>query len=178
MDLIVLYGIPGVGKHAVGKSLEHLTGYTLLHNGLYTNLLSAFFDFGSAPFCELRDTFWKDIVRTGCRNGIKGIILTYAYDPSIGKGLFLRLRKTIVKSGGKMAFFELTAHSEKRNERVGGKEIGILTFLRRVRNAEESSHSVVPARTVHRTIETDIVEAHEAAMHIMRILKSEGILPD
>ena len=55
MNLIFMYGPPGVGKLTVARELSQLTGYKLFHNHLVVNLVYAVFDFKTKPFVELRE---------------------------------------------------------------------------------------------------------------------------
>ena len=58
MDLVVLAGLPGVGKLTVGRVLADVTGYRLFHNHLTVDLALSLFEFGSQPFVELREEIW------------------------------------------------------------------------------------------------------------------------
>ncbi len=44
MQLVFLYGPPGVGKYTIGLELAARTGFRLLHNHLTVNLVSAVFE--------------------------------------------------------------------------------------------------------------------------------------
>jgi replication-associated recombination protein RarA len=48
MNLIFLYGPPGVGKLTVAQELAGMTGYKLFHNHLTVDLVYAVFDFGTS----------------------------------------------------------------------------------------------------------------------------------
>ena len=50
MNLVFIYGPPGVGKLTVAKELAGLTGYKLFHNHLSIDWVLPVFDFGSDPF--------------------------------------------------------------------------------------------------------------------------------
>lgn len=56
--LIVLYGLPAVGKYTIGKRLSEITGIPLFHNHLIIDVLYVSFPFGSDSFVKLRDQFW------------------------------------------------------------------------------------------------------------------------
>ena len=44
VQLVFLYGPPGVGKYTIGVELAARTGFRLLHNHLTANLVSAVFE--------------------------------------------------------------------------------------------------------------------------------------
>lgn len=45
MELVVIYGAPGVGKLTVARELARKTGYKLFHNHLTVDLVKSLFDF-------------------------------------------------------------------------------------------------------------------------------------
>lgn len=45
MKLIFIYGQPAVGKLTVAKELEKITGYKILHNHLFVDLVRSVFEF-------------------------------------------------------------------------------------------------------------------------------------
>jgi hypothetical protein len=53
MNLVFLYGPPGVGKLTVGQALADITGYRLFHNHLAIDCARPVFEFGTGPFWGL-----------------------------------------------------------------------------------------------------------------------------
>jgi hypothetical protein len=49
MDMVFLYGPPGVGKLTVSKALAELTGFKVFHNHLTIDAVVPVFDFGTPP---------------------------------------------------------------------------------------------------------------------------------
>ena len=81
--LIVLHGMPGVGKYTVGKQFcdesksdqddkqsKNVNGigrFKLFHNHLIVDSLLSIFPFGSKPFIELREKHWLQIFEQSCQ---------------------------------------------------------------------------------------------------------------
>ncbi len=53
MRLIVLYGMPAMGKLTVAKELQKLCGYELFHNHLTVDLLLSTFEFREYALCRV-----------------------------------------------------------------------------------------------------------------------------
>ena len=53
MNLVFIYGPPGVGKFTVATELAELTGYKLFHNHQSIDAVRAVFTFGDQPFPRL-----------------------------------------------------------------------------------------------------------------------------
>ena len=50
MNLVFIYGPPGVGKLTVARELSRLTGYRLFDNHVSIDCVRSVFDFGTPPF--------------------------------------------------------------------------------------------------------------------------------
>ena len=114
--LVILIGPPAVGKMAVGRALEALTGLPLLHNHMTIDLVLPFFDFGSAPFTRLVGGFRRAIVDEVAASESPGMIYTYVWafgEPS-NRAHVESLMKTFSDQGGRTVFAELAAPLEIR----------------------------------------------------------------
>ncbi len=69
MDVVFLYGPPGVGKFPVGSELARLTGFKLFHNHLPVNLVSAVFERGSEVWLNLLRRIRRQVARLDSRSG-------------------------------------------------------------------------------------------------------------
>lgn len=119
--LVVLIGPPAVGKMAVGRELERLTGLPLFHNHMTIELILPFFDFGTEPFNRLVGSFRRGIFEeVGASDG-PGIIFTYvwAFDVPADLDYVEWLTGTFTRAGGRAVFAELTADLETRLARNG-----------------------------------------------------------
>src|ERR1700677_4641170 len=100
MKLIFLYGLPATGKLTVARELAAMTGYKLFHNHLAVDLLLSVFDFGSAPFIELREQIWLSVFEHACRGGLPGLIFTFAPEPTARADFIDRVLSTIAGCNG------------------------------------------------------------------------------
>ena len=62
MQLVLLYGPPGVGKYTVGLELTARTGFRLLHNHLTVNLVSAVFERDSEIWLRMLRRLRRDML--------------------------------------------------------------------------------------------------------------------
>jgi broad-specificity NMP kinase len=83
MNLLFLYGPPGVGKLTVARELAARTNYKLFHNHLTVDLVYAVFDFKTRPFIELRDKIWMMVFQKAKEEKVAGLIFTFAPEESV-----------------------------------------------------------------------------------------------
>ncbi len=119
--LVVLIGPPAVGKMAVGRGLERLTGIPLLHNHMTIDLVLPFFEFGSAAFGRLVGPFRRRIVEEVAESDLPGLIFTYVwvFDDSADHAYVDWLMDTFASRAGRTVFVELTADLQTRLARNG-----------------------------------------------------------
>jgi hypothetical protein len=77
MQLIFLYGPPGVGKLTVARELSTLTGFRLFHNHLTVNLVTAIFQPRTDAWDRLAARIRLDVFSEAAREGVD-LILTRA----------------------------------------------------------------------------------------------------
>ena len=119
--LVVLIGPPAVGKMAVGRELERLTGIPLLHNHMTIDLVLPFFEFGSPAFGRLVGPFRRRIVEEVAESDLPGLIFTYVwvFDDSADYAYVDWLMDTFASRAGRTVFVELTADLQTRLARNG-----------------------------------------------------------
>ena len=113
MKLILIHGLPGVGKLTVGRQVAKLTRYRLFHIHGVADMIESVFDFGSDAFIELRDMTWMSVVRRSLDEDFPGLVATFPFEKSVKDGYFDDLVDDLESRGGEALFAELTcAHSE------------------------------------------------------------------
>jgi AAA domain len=121
VNLIVIYGPPGVGKLTVSKSLSRITGYRVFHNHLTIDLVGSIFEWRSRPYNRLVDKLRLDIVEEAARERIPGVILTMVYAKGIDDAFFGRLARAVERHQGRVVFVRLTCSEDILYRRIKQK---------------------------------------------------------
>ena len=126
MTLLVLCGLPGVGKLTVGREVARITGYRLFHLHLLVDMIGALFDFGSAGFRDLRDALLPQIIRraaaaTGAE-ALSGLILTMMFESTVSGSWFHGITADVEQAGGRALLAELTCAREQHAARLTSPE--------------------------------------------------------
>lgn len=120
MDLVYIYGPPGVGKFTVGSELSRLTGYRLFHNQLSIEFVRSVFDFGSLPFNRLVLRFRAEMLEEAARNGVS-VIFTSAYAKGLNDGIVKDIIRKVKKYDGRICLVQLYCDRKVLLRRVKGK---------------------------------------------------------
>ncbi len=104
MQLIFLYGFPGVGKLTVARELAKSIGFRVFHNHLTVDLLLSVFEFGSPSFIRLRDEIWITTMIEAAKSGSKGLIFTFAPEDTVPVDFIERLQNQMKKVDSKILF--------------------------------------------------------------------------
>lgn len=141
--LVMLIGPPAVGKMAVGRELERLTGLPLLHNHMTIELVLPFFEFGTKPFNDLVGLFRRRIVEEVAESDLPGLLFTYvwAFDEPGEREYVEKMTGAFADRGARIVFVELEAALETRVERNGSPQR--LREKPSKRNVEESTARLV-----------------------------------
>lgn len=118
MNLIFIYGAPGVGKLTVAQELARMTGYKLFHNHLTVDLVYAVFDFKTQPFIELREKIWMMVFGKAKEEGIQGLIFTFAPEDSVSSHFIPDLIKLIEDDHNNIYFVELICSPDELRKRI------------------------------------------------------------
>jgi hypothetical protein len=78
MNLLFIYGPPGVGKLSVAKELARLTGYKLFDNHISIDCVRPVFDFGTEPFWRIVGAIRNMVFEEAAANGVS-LIFTFVY---------------------------------------------------------------------------------------------------
>lgn len=118
MNLILIYGSPGVGKFTVAKELSKIIGYKLFHNHLTADLAKVLFDNGTPDFDRYRDKLRYEFIELACRKNVN-FIFTICYAPTNKDDYFIKRTIQIVKKyRGKIYFIHLRAHKKEIEKRI------------------------------------------------------------
>src|SRR5918998_3060399 len=100
MNLIFLHGLPGVGKLTVARELARLAGYRLFHNHLTVDLVESVFEFGSAPFVELREQTWLSVFGRAAEERLPGLVFTFVFERTVREDFVGRVLDEVESRGG------------------------------------------------------------------------------
>jgi hypothetical protein len=122
MRIIVLCGLPGVGKLTIARGIAQLRGYRVFHNHLVFDAVEALFPFGSPAFVELRDRLWLELLSRAVREQIGNVIFTIARDRAVAQDFLERLTLVLSQAGAEVRCIELTCGIEDLERRIGSVE--------------------------------------------------------
>jgi hypothetical protein len=131
MDLVFLYGPPGVGKLTVAKELARLTGYKLFDNHASIDLATRFFDFGIEPFWRLVDQIRSVVFEAAAREDVS-VVSSFVYRTEDGLRQIERVSEIVERFWGRVCFVQLTCQQSVLEERVRSPqraEMGKLTSV-------------------------------------------------
>jgi hypothetical protein len=139
MKLIVLYGLPGVGKLTTAKALSALTGFRLFHNHLSFDLVKAIFDFPSPPFGRLLATVRLAAFEEAAREGVPGLIFTFVYAAPHDDAFLEAMLRVVRQHDGQVLFVRLTCDPAVNDARITAPErraYGKVTSVEWLRKAQ------------------------------------------
>jgi len=122
MRVLVLCGLPGVGKLTIARGLAQLRGYRVFHNHLVFDTVEALFPFGSSTFAELRGRLWLELLSRAIQEGGSSIIFTIARDRTLDADFLTRLTAALSRAGADVCCVELTCRLADLEHRVGSAE--------------------------------------------------------
>ncbi len=136
MNLIFIYGPPGVGKFTVATELAALTGYKLFHNHQSIDAVRPVFTFGEEPFARLLMQIRLLVLEEAAREGVD-VIFTFVYASAVDDQIVADLCEVVERHGGHIRFVQLTCARDVLDQRVqaqGRAAMGKLTDIERVRD--------------------------------------------
>jgi hypothetical protein len=131
VDLVVIYGPPGVGKLTTAKELSRLTGYKLFDNHASIDVVRRVFDFGDAPFWDLVLRLRFDVIDQAAKHGVS-VVTTFVYVHPEDIAYVAKMEGFVEGNGGRILYAGLRCTREVLEQRVqseGRAATGKLTSL-------------------------------------------------
>lgn len=170
MNLIFIYGAPGVGKLTVAQELAKMTGYKLFHNHLTVDLVNSVFDFKTRPFIELREKIWMMVFGKAKEEGIQGLIFTFSPEDSVSQHFIPDLIGLIEDDHNEIHFVELICSLEELRKRIVNPSRSRYAKGMSPDNVEKyyQRDHLIPTSVHERklTIDTTKLSSNETAMRI------------
>lgn len=175
--MIVLHGLPAVGKLTVARELTRMTGYKLFHNHLVVDLVGSLFDFGSRPFVELREMIWLAVFRRAAEERLPGLIFTFAHDRTVRDTFIAEMEQAVRSAGGSVAYVELRCSDEELERRLvepSRRQFGKLSALEQFRELKAAGAFKTDDMPKGLVIETTGMSAAETAAKIVHTLTASS----
>ena len=150
MNLVFIYGPPGVGKLSVARELARATGYRLFHNHVSITCAESVFDFGTQPFWRVVGGI-RDMVLGEAAAHRVSLIFTFVYSHPHDAPHVERMCGLVEAQGGRALLVRLACAREELERRLpqpGRAEAGKLASLETLRELLERHDlfSPVPGR--------------------------------
>jgi broad-specificity NMP kinase len=118
VELIFLYGAPGVGKLTVANAIATVNGYKVFHNHLTVDLAHALFEFGSDDFTRLTEKVRLEMLEEAAKANLPGVIFTFVYASGEDNEFIQRVMDTLAPYGVTIKFVLLTCDTDILLHRV------------------------------------------------------------
>jgi DNA polymerase III delta prime subunit len=156
MNLVFIYGPPGVGKLSVARELARETGYRLFHNHVSITCAESVFDFGTKPFWRVVGGI-RDMVFEEAATHHVSLIFTFVYAHPQDDQHVERMCGFVEAQGGRALLVRLACSREELERRLpqpGRAEAGKLASLETLRELLES-HDLFSPVTGRESLEID-----------------------
>jgi len=167
MKLVILYGLPGVGKLTVARELGKRTRFPVFHNHLAVDLVESVFEFGSQPFIELRAKIWLVVFAEAAAAHLDGLIFTLASDSSVNDSFIDDVKRLVESDGGEVLFVELQCSPKELEKRIvnpSRERFGKLSSVERFRELKAGGAFTGPSIRADRfLLDTTVLSASDAA---------------
>src|SRR5687767_690854 len=103
MDLVIIYGPPGVGKLTVAQALAAITGFRVFHNHIAMDCAEAVLPRGTPEFSELVIQLRLAVLDAASAAEVS-LIITYLYGYPQDTEKVERLAHAVERRGGRVCF--------------------------------------------------------------------------
>ena len=137
MRVIILCGLPGVGKLTVADGLARLRGDRVFHNHLVFDAVEALFPFGSPAFVELRERLWRELLLRAIHERVGDVIFTIAGDQALRADFLTTLVSELSQMDVHVHCVELRCGIDEHEQRLasaGRARFGKLNSVERFRH--------------------------------------------
>lgn len=117
MKHVIIYGPPAVGKLTVADKLAKLTGYRVLHNHLFNDLISEVIPFGTGDYFDLAVKFRLEMFKLALLENVS-IISTFCYDKRTDQKFIDSIVRSANKYKSSIHFVQLICDKEELFKRV------------------------------------------------------------
>ncbi|HYY99498.1 MAG TPA: AAA family ATPase [Pyrinomonadaceae bacterium] len=150
MNLVFIYGPPGVGKLSVARELARSTGYKLFDNHVSIACAESVFEFGTPPFGRVVGAI-RTLVFEEAARASRSLVFTFVYANPEDTPFVERVCALVENLGGRVLLVRLTCSREEierrlpRPDRARAGKMASLDMLREV-EARYDIFSPVPGR--------------------------------
>jgi predicted kinase len=168
MNLVFIYGPPGVGKLSVARELSKLTGYRLFDNHVSIACARSVFDFGTQPFWRVVGTIRDLVFEEAAAHGVS-VVFTYVYGHPQDAPHVERMCGYFEARGGRALLVRLVCSREElerrltRAERASAGKLASLDTLRELTERLDI-FSPVPGRESLEIDNTEVAPAEVARL--------------
>ena len=117
MNLVYIYGPPGVGKLTVATVLARLTGYRLFDNHTSMDWTKRLFDVGTDKFWPLQSRLIRVVLEEAIAAEVS-VIGTFVAPVPVVTDFLTPFLRTVEERGGKAHFVRLTCEASVHEQRV------------------------------------------------------------
>jgi hypothetical protein len=150
MNLVFIYGPPGVGKLSAARELVRVSGYKLFDNHVSIACVETVFDFGTKPFGQVVSKIRMAVFEEAARAGVS-LVFTFVYACPEDTPFVERVCELVEGLGGRVLFVHLSCAREELEHRLPHPErarVGKMASLELLREvtARYDIFSPVPGR--------------------------------